>query len=294
MSQNIPNHFVQQFATNIQTLLQQKDTRLRSAVMSGQHIGEQASPVDQVGAIEMQEAGGRFQPIGRVDAPLDRRWVYPNFYDLPQLLDSNDETKVLIDPKSKYVENAVMAAKRRMDKELISAFFATASTGKNGSTSTTFPSSQQIAVNFGAASNVGMSVAKLRQAKRLLHAAEVADEDPIFCGITAAQEADLLAEAQIISLDYNDKPVLVDGVLKSFLGINFIRTELFLTDTSGYRRCPVWAKSGMYLGVWKDMKVDIGQRKDLASLPWQAYLQLGLGATRLEEKKVVEIKCIES
>jgi hypothetical protein len=47
----------------------------------------------------------------------------------------------------------------------------------------------------------------------------------------------------------------------------------------------------MYLGLWNDMEVDISQRKDLSSLPWQAYLKMSAGATRLEEGKIVEIKC---
>ena len=57
MSVNIPTHYVQQYSTNVQLLLQQKGSRLRQAVMSGQHVGKQASPVDQFGKVEIpQEA----------------------------------------------------------------------------------------------------------------------------------------------------------------------------------------------------------------------------------------------
>lgn len=294
MSVNIPSWYVQQFALNIQQKLQQKDSRLRSAVMTGTHKGEQASPVDQIDSIEMQEVVSRFAPMGRVDAAVDRRWVSPTSYDLPQLIDPNDELKILTDPKSTYVTNAVSAAMRKMDSVIAAAFFGTAKTGKTGTTSTTFPAAQQVAVNEGAASNVGLTVAKLRAAKKKLRAAEVdMDSDPIFCAITAEQEDDLLAEAQIISLDYNDKPVLVDGKLKSFLGFNFIHTELLNVDGSSYRRVPCWAKSGMHLGIWQDMKTSISKRNDLSGEPWQAYLQLTIGATRVEEEKIVEIKCAE-
>lgn len=294
MSVNIPGIYAQQFATNIELLLQQQDSRLRSLVTQGSYIGEQASPVDQVGAVEMQAVTGRFEAMPRVDADVDRRWVSPLDFDLPQMIDSFDKLRLLTDPNSTYVMNAVNAAKRKMDDVIIGAFFGTAKTGKSGSTNTTFPSGQQVAVNQGASGNTGLTVAKLREARRLLRAAEVdTDMDPITCVVTAKQEDNLLAEAQVISLDFNDRPVLVDGKLKSFLGINFVHSERLAVDGSSYRRVPVFAKSGMHLGVWNDVTTDISQRKDIRGLPFQAYVYMTIGATRLQELKTVEIKCAE-
>lgn len=294
MSVNIPNHYAQQFATNIELLLQQKDSRLRSLVTSGSYIGEQVSPVDQYDSIEMQAVTGRFEAMGRVDADTARRWVAPQDFDLPQMLDSFDKLRLLTDPQSKYVENAVSAAKRKMDDVIISAFFGSAQTGKTGSSSTSFPSGQQVAVNQGASGNTGLTVAKLREARRILRANEVdLDMEPITCVVTSKQEDNLLAEAQVISLDFNDRPVLVDGRLKSFLGINFVHSERLGVDGNSYRRVPVFAKSGMHLGLWNDITTDISQRKDIRGLPFQVYVYMTIGATRLEEEKVVEIKCAE-
>lgn len=294
MSVNIPNHYAQQFATNIELLLQQKDSRLRGLVTQGSYVGEQASPVDQIDAVEMQSVSGRFQAMPRIDADTARRWVLPLDFDLPQLIDSFDKLRLLTDPNSAYVMNAVAAAKRKMDDVIIDAFFAAAKTGKSGSSSTSFPSGQQVAVNHGASGNTGLTVAKLREARRLLRAAEVdLDMDPITVVVTSKQEDNLLAEAQVISLDFNDRPVLVDGKLKSFLGMNFVHSERLDADGSSYRRVPVFAKSGMHLGIWNDISTDLSQRKDLRGMPFQAYVYMTVGATRLEEEKVVEIKCAE-
>lgn len=294
MSVNIPNHYAQQFATNIELLLQQKDSRLRSLVTEGQYIGEQASPVDQIDAVEMQSVTGRFEAMPRVDADTARRWVTPQDFDLPQMIDSFDKLRLLTDPQSSYVMNAVQAAKRKMDDVIIGAFFAASKTGKTGSGSETFTSGQQVAVNHGASGNTGLTVAKLREARRLLRAAEVdLDMDPITCVITSKQEDNLLAEAQVISLDFNDRPVLVDGKLKSFLGMNFVHSERLSVDGSSYRRVPIFAKSGMHLGIWNDITTDISQRKDIRGLPFQAYVYMTCGATRLELEKVVEVKCAE-
>jgi hypothetical protein len=294
MSVNIPTHYVQEYSSNIELLLQQRGSKLRDAVMQGSHVGKQASPVDQVGAIAMQPVSGRFNAMGRVDAPTDRRWVLPSDFDLPQLIDSFDKLRLLTDPESTYVTNAVMAAGRQMDDLIIDAFFGDANTGETGSGTTSHPSSQQVAVNFGSSSNVGLTVAKLREAKKILMANEVdLEADPLTCVVTAKQHDNLLAEAQVISLDYNDKPVLVDGRINSFLGINFIHCERLDLDGSSFRRVPIFAKSGMHLGLWNDITTDISQRKDLQGLPFQAYVYMTAGATRLEEKKIVEVKCAE-
>lgn len=294
MSLNIPNHYAQQYATNVQLLLQQQGSKLRGLVSSGSYIGEQASPVDQIDAVEMQAVTGRFEAMGRVDADVDRRWVLPFDFHLPQLIDSFDKLRLLTDPTSAYVKNAVNAAGRKMDDVIIDAFFGTAKTGKTGSTSTTFPAGQQVAVNHGASGNTGLTVAKLREARKLLKAAQVdMESDPITVVVTAKQEDNLLAEAQVISLDFNDRPVLVDGRLTRYLGMTIVHCERLDVDGSSYRRIPVYAKSGMHLGLWNDITTDVSQRKDLAGLPWQSYVYMTVGATRLEEEKVVEIKCAE-
>ena len=294
MSVNLPSHYTIQYANNIQLLLQQKGSKLRGFVNSGMHTGKQASPVDQIGSIAMQPVASRFAPMGRVDAAVDRRWVFPSDYDLPQMIDAFDKLRLLLDPTSSYVQNAVYAAGRQMDDLIIAAFFADAKTGEQGATTTSFLSANQVAVNFGSAANVGLTVAKLREAKKILMAAEVdLDSDPITAIVTAKQHDNLLAEAQVISMDFNDKPVMVEGKITRFLGINIVHCERLANDATPYRRIPVFAKSGMYLGLWNDITTDISQRKDLQGLPWQGYVHMTAGATRLEELKTVEIKCAE-
>lgn len=262
--------------------------------MEGSHYGEKASPVDQLGAIEATEVVSRFEPIGRVDTQPDRRWVYPTSFEANQLIDSFDKLKLLLDPESSYVQNAVYALGRKMDDQIIDAYFGDANTGQNAGTTTSFPAANQVAVNFGAGSNVNATVKKLKEAKRLLMSYENDMDAEIYAVVTASQHDSLLDEAQIISTDYNDKPVLVDGLIMRFLGINFIHCERLKNDTTPYRRMPVFMKSGMYCGVWEDIMIDIDQRKDLSSQPWQAYAKMTCGATRLEENKVIEVKCNEA
>lgn len=296
MSINIPTLYVQQFSTNIQTLVQQKGSRLRKTVMNGSHVGSQASPVDQVGAITALKVITRFAPMGRVDATLDRRWVFPVDYELPQMIDHFDKLRLIIDPQSIYVTNAMYAMGRAQDDEIIAAYFGTAKTGVSGGTSTVFDTNNVVTVAFGAAAATGLTVAKLREAKRMLMTYEVdIDNDELWIALKAKQHDNLLGEAQVISTDFNDKPVLVDGKVVRFLGINFVHSERLGTatdDASGTSTpVPCYAKSGMYFGEWEAINADISQRKDLSGLPYQVYCKGTFGATRLEEKKMIKIWC---
>lgn len=294
---NSPTLFVSQFSTNIQLLLQQRGSRLRNAVMSGSHVGNQASPVDQVYPITANKVIERFAPMPRTDALLTRRWVFPVDYDSNQMIDSFDKLRMVTDPSSAYVQNAVYALGRAQDQEIINAFFGTAQIGQTGATPQSFTSGNIINVDAGAASAVGMSVAKLRAAKKILMQNEVdLDVDPIYCAITAAQHDDLLQEVQVIDADYNGgKPVMEEGKITRFLGVNFIHTELLATGSDNLAGTstfvPMWAKSGMYLGMWNDISTKLSERDDIQGIPWQAYAKETIGATRTDEKRVIKIYC---
>jgi capsid protein len=291
---NIPLFYVFQFSSNIQLKLQQKGSVLRETVMSGNHVGAQASPVDQFGSIVANKVTGRYNPMPRTDAPTDRRWVFPQDYDVSQLLDTFDKLRLLTDPLGSYVTNATYALGRAIDSEIISGIVNNNFTGNTGGTPTGFLAANEVSVQQGATSPVNMTVAKLRYAKRLLlsYYAEVFDE-PIYCIINAANHDALLAETQVINGDYNDSRVLVKGRVMEFLGINFVHTELLTTgtdDQSGTSTmCPLYMKSGVYLGIWEDTYTSISQRHDLQSEPYQAYNKCTIGGTRLEEKKVTWI-----
>lgn len=300
MSVNIPTWYVQQYNQNIQQLVQQKVSRLRAAVTVGNYVGQSASPVDQVGAVEMVDVTARYQPMGRVDANLDRRWVAPFDADLPQLIDSFDKLKLLTDPNSMYVTNAVSGANRKIDDRIGNAFFANAQTGVTGATSTPFDTTNQVvSVNTGGTAS-GLNVAKLERGRRILLSQEALNSDtpePVFVVITAIDHESLMNEIQVISMDFN-KEVAYDenGIISKWRGYNFIHSErswirtTATDDAAGQsRQLPMWVKSGMHLGIWNDINTSISTRHDIQGEPYQAYTKLSANGTRLEEKKVVKI-----
>lgn len=299
MSFQVPVHFVQSYSTNVQMLLQQMGGKLRAKVTQGSYTGKAAKSVEQIGPVKPVKNLSRHADTPLISTPGDARWVFPNDYEWADLIDDQDKLRMLIDPQSAYTQNAVNSMRRAEDDEILQAFYAASATGENGTVSTAFPAGQIVGVNVGG-TNSNLNVAKLRAARRLLMAAGVdLENEEIFMAITAADHDSLLNEAQVGSMDFNTKPVLVDGVVSRFMGINFIPIEF--TDAAAYqpetvtamtsgsnRLLPVWVRSGMHLGVWNDVTTRVDQRPD-KRYSTQVYAKSTVGATRIEEKRVVQV-----
>jgi len=318
MSVNVNQAFVQQYSTNIMMLLQQQGSRLRSAVNNYSFVGKAASMAEQFGQVNPVRNQSRHSDTPLISTPQDKRWIYPNDYDWADLIDNQDKLRMLIDPAGPYTQAGVWAMGRAIDDEIISGFFNANNTGENGTVSTgtlhAFNSnSQSIAATTGAAAATGLNIAKLRTAKRRLIEAQVdIDNDPLFAVISAKQHDDLLNEAQAVSLDYNTTPVLVNGKISSFMGFNFIVTERIPggsgfnaainpaistgstdgTYTTGTRwMVPVFARSGLALGMWNDIAASVDRRPDKRN-SFQVYVTGTFGAARMEERRCLIINCV--
>lgn len=295
MSVNLSNAFTQQFSSTVQLLLQEKGPKLRPYVMVGNYVGKQASPVNQFGPVSMNQITTRLAPKTRTDASVTRRWVFPSDFTLNQQIDSFDQLKTIVDPKSAYAENAAMTVGRQIDALIIAAATGSSKVGESGGSTETFSTTDwQISESFGASAAVGLTVDKLIEARRLMVAANVdLDMDPAVLIIGPQQEADLLNQVQITSLDYNNRPVLVDGRVKQFLGFNVVVSNQLATSSTN-RRCLAFVRSGMHLGIWNDIQSDAHQRNDIEGDPWELSTKLSAGSTRIEQGKVIDILSSEA
>lgn len=297
MSENLYKLFTTQFSTVLAVKLQQRQSQLRGRVMEGHHVGKQASPIQYIGAIQMKPPAGRFAPLGRQDVDFTRRWVFPVDREASQLIDSFDRLKTIIEPTSQYSSVAAAAVAREWDDRLIAAAFADASIGQDAgglSTETFSTSSWQLATTVGSAAASGLTVAKMIEAKRVLRKAQVDIESEPLTWVTNSQgESDLLNQAQVVSSDFNNRPVLQDGKVTRFMGFDIVYSER-LASASNVRNNIVFAKSGLYLGIWKDTENDVSQRKDLSGLPYQLYTGMSCGATRLEPGRLLSVLCADT
>ena len=297
MSENLFKLWTTQFSTLLVLKLQQTQSKLRGRVMEGYHVGKQASPIQYIGNIQMQAPAGRFSPLARQDVDFTRRWVFPVDKEASQLIDTFDKLKTIIEPTSQYSTVAAAAVAREWDDRIIGSAFGTAQIGQDagGLSSETFASLSNvtIAITFGSTANTGLTVAKMIEAKRLFRKAQVDVESESITIITNSQgESDLLKQTLVVSADFNDKPVLVNGVVTRFMGMDIVYSER-LSSNGSLRKNIALVKSGAYLGIWQDTMNDVSQRRDLSGLPYQLYTSMSSGATRLEPGRLLEIDCAD-
>jgi hypothetical protein len=280
---------------NVNMLTQQTDSRFENCVRKEVVTDSEEKFFDRIGPTAAQRRGSRHSDTPLISTPHDRRRVVTDDFNWADLIDKPDKLRGLGEVSSPYAQNAVMAFKRTMDDVIIEAMFGTAYAGKNGETPVAFPASQQVAVNYvptGSPANSGLTIPKIIAARKILMKNNVdVNKEELYMGITAEQLDNLLNTTQVTSGDFNSVKALVDGTVTKFLGFNFVHSEQLLRDSNGYQRIPVWCKSGILLAVGQQITTDIDKRTDKNN-SMQVYAEMTIGATRMEEVKVVEIKCL--
>ena len=287
MSTQITTAFVNQYSANVQMLSQQMGSLLRNAVDVETVNGEKAF-FDQVGSAAAVLRTSRHADTPLIDTPHSRRMVTLSDYEYADLIDDQDKVRMLIDPTSTYARAAAAAMGRAMDDVIISAALGSAKTGKDGSTTTAFATAtNQIAVGA-----TGLTLAKLIQAKEILDSQDVDPSIPRYIACSPKQVSDLLGDTDVTSADFNTVRALVKGELDTYVGFKFIMTNRLPVDGSSDRRVIAWAMDGIKLAVGKEPVARIDERAD-KSYATQVYYCMSIGATRMEEAKVVEILCNE-
>lgn len=301
MSTGAPTAFVQEFASGITTLSQQLASRLRNYVMVKDGVVGESVYFDQIGATTAALITTRHGDTPLMNTPYDRRKADINGYEWADLIDKLDMVKTLNNPQNAYVQAGAAAMGRAIDSVIINAALGTSNTGVAGGTPIALPAAQKVAVNswkFGTGSgNSGLTISKLIEARKILEGNEAYNpgmpNNELAIAVSAQQKANLLATTEVTSSDYNTVKALVNGEVDTFMGFKFLHSELLQTDGSGYRMIPAWVKSGIGLAIGADIRARISERDD-KRYSTQVYFMMALGATRMEEKKVVQILADET
>lgn len=296
---DIPKFFPTEFGTNWEHLLQQKISKLKTYV-SIETVRGKEKKMNQLGPVEMTKVTVRAGDTRITDTPTDARWLRPYPYDKADLFDEWDETFLgeVVLPTSEVVQAHAMAYARACDRIIVDAALGTAFTGETGTNPVSLPGSQEIAANYvetGSPAASGLTIAKLRQAKFLMDAADVDDEDQKIIACSAKQIQDLLRTTEVTSADFNNVKALVAGQIDTFMGFKFVRINSaffpYVANTD-VRTIVAYAKSGIKLAD-SGRKVHMDVRSD-KSHSLQIRTVAALGGTRTQEKKVVRILCDES
>lgn len=285
----ITTAMVKQFGSNVQHLAQQKGSRLRNAVRVETGVVGEEAYFDQLGSTAAIKRTTRNDDTPLIEADFQRRRVSIYDYEWATLVDKQDKRKLKItDPSSDLALSAAYAMGRAIDDAILDNATGTAYTGKAGGTSTTLPSGQKI----GSGSTI-ITLAKLREAKKILDANEIDPDEERFCAINAYNLYSMLGITELTSADYANVKALVNGEVDTFLGFKFLLTERLNSTSDDEKIAVAWAKNGILLAIQEDINAKIEDRAD-KSYSTQVYLSMGIGATRMEEEKVVQIECTQS
>ena len=287
MSVQITTAFVEQYKSNVFHLAQQKGSRLRDAVRTETVTGK-SHFFERIGDTAALKRTSRHSDTPRVDTPHSRRKVTMDDYDWADLIDQEDKVRMLISPQSEYAMSGAWAMGRAMDDAIISAASGNAFGGVSGGTTVALPSGQKIVH-----ASAGLTLAKLISAKEVLDAADTDPDEPRYMVVSAKQLSDLLGSTTITSADFNSVKALVQGELDTFLGFNFIRSERLETDSNSDRLVLGFCQSAIGLALGRDIETRISERAD-KNYATQVFLSMTIGATRVEDEKVVQIACQES
>lgn len=296
MSQNSPAFYSVQYASAVELLAQQTDTRVASLFSQMTGEGKSATVVNQIDAIEADERTTRYDDITPGDPTHTRPWVFPRHFDKAIFFDTIDQMRMNANPQSEYVASLVAAINRKMDDEAIRAFFADRLVGENGTTTDSFDGTNRaVGVSVGGTTS-GLNVEKLQNGIQIIEEQDVdLDVEQLYCVISPKQKRNLMNEIEVTSGDFFKGQVMSTRSVSGFLSINFIVSNRLAIDGSSYRRVPLFTSKGMSFCTWGGgRKTNVSQRLDKRGLPWQAYVEGHFGAVRKDSDRVIEIKCAEA
>lgn len=298
MSANSPAFYSVQYASAVELLAQQMTPRLANLCTQMSGEGKSATVVNLIDAIEADERTTRYDDIVPGDPAQTRPWVYPRHFDKAVFFDTIDQVRMNANPQSQYVAALVAAINRKMDDEVVRAFWADRNLGENGTTTESFEAGMQVGVSVGGTTS-GLNLEKIQAGLEILRALEVGleDNEQISIAISAKQERNLMNEIEVTSSDFTTKRILDSGTMagSGYMGINWVISARLSVDGSSYRRVPMWTPRGMAFCSWGGgRRTNVTQRMDKRGLPWQAYTEGHFGAVRRDKKRVVEIKCSEA
>ena len=301
MSVQITTAFVDQFKSNILLLSQQKESKLRVVARMEDVTGDTLF-VERVSATEAQLIASRHGDTPQIDTPHSRRKLSMADYNWADLIDNVDKLKMLIDPQSTYAQNAVMAFNRTIDEVVITALGGAAYGGHTGGTTINnyavgecrLIGSDGVIIaagsNFTDTTETALTISKLLTCKQLLDDAEIDDSRQRYLLTNPYNINQMLNTTEVKSSDYNTVKALAMGQLDTFMGFKFIKSTLLSSDATdtGATNCYAFAQDAIVLAISEEPTVRISERDD-KNYSTQVYVEMSIGATRVEGPAVVEI-----
>jgi len=296
MPDNIENSFVQDYQNKVYMALKETGGKFEHTVSHESLVGEGSALLEVIGDTEAWQKTERHSATPKpYDIKHDKRWVYSEFWRTVALIDTYDQLKMIIEVKNKYAGLQANALAVKIDKSIVDALVGTAFTGKKGQTRTELPDTQKLYQ----VPTVGLNTVKMRRARILFKKNNVdLAKHKLRIIVDPQQLDDMLAENPVGSTDYNSVKALIDGTITKWMGYEFLEYNRLpfepQDDTgAGVRTCIAYVDGAVVLAKWDSVTTRMTERDD-HDFDWQLYTSACWGATRIDEKLVITIGCVET
>lgn len=283
-SQNLDKVYVDAWKADVHTLYMQRDCRLSTFCRIETDVGKEhyfdtllAGGLTLTPKTAKQKTETKWQ-----DVDMARRRVSASTEDVAINYEFDELYKILMNPSPLYQMELVGLANRAKDKKIFDACVNPAESYIYGATTGTavpLPAGQQVA-------GATLSIDVLTEVREKFIRNEMAMEK-VYCILDATSYIELLKDAKAINNDFvNDSPITT-GELGLRLGFDFIiYNDNKVSGTPTKRN--VLFLTGMPVGLINPLALRI----EVDELPtdsymWQIYMAQTLGATRLDEQRVV-------
>jgi hypothetical protein len=323
-SQNPSNFNATGFNRSIRRTVELKGGKMRSKVQlaTGDLYREEGVYPRITGGGLPTKITNRFPDSPTSESDYSNRRVRRADYNDGQYADRADLDRMVVDPRYEKTDILLQKFRRLEDLVIQEAMLGSANGGDLGQTATAFDTNNIIDVTLGAASgvtNAGFTYEKLTEVIKTFGTNNV-DIDMSRPCITIGWEQmnDILQQDKFINKDYLNKAVVDSGwMIPNYMGCDWVvhnilpymaTTTTFNvdldvdvdatgnwtdTDTTDIRACIATVQDSTLFEVKPDILTRVTERAD-KSFRWYTYIEMGLGAVRMEEEKVIAIPCDQS
>jgi len=280
---------VKQFKDDIIQAVQQNNVRLDGTVRRKESVKAEEFFFHKLGSLNLEEKIGRNPETPYLDPIHSRRKMTPAPFHGSLFIDDFDTARSTISGlESDYMKALLNAAKRKKDDVIIAAATGKAFEGKDGNVAVNFPISQVVSTPAS-----GLTADRILNGREIIRSADVDPDEKLYCVLTAKQHRQLEDDNKIINRDFTTGAVLDKGIIGVWNNINFILSERLLLDSNGDRDVLLYTENALGFAMANDITMKVGENVE-RSFTKTMYIKLDIGATRVEDEKIVRIPCTES
>ncbi len=285
------------YSNTLELLFQQKVHALEGTYMPG----EQSSQIDYV---ENQLSVDSWVSMTSTtseneygSSTFNRRQLTLVPYQYARKQGREIDVNMMIDIKSGLMQSGVYGLNRLKDDIILKALRGTCyadNTGSGTPSAVVLPSAQKVASDLEVSgTHTNLTYKKLVEAEKILGVGNVPQDLRRYIAIGPKQKAFIATVAEFTNKDYNNgSSVTTTGKIPPLNGFEAREVDASLIPVSGnYNYIMVWVKEALkfHRGAGS---YDAAPRLDQLinnHFAWQIYMDGWYGATRLQEKGVVEI-----